>query len=77
MSFEKIKELIVEIISCSEDEVTMETNMKDNLGVDSLDAMELAMSVEENLGVTIPEEKLAEMVYVKDVVNYVDENLER
>ena len=77
MSFEKIKELIVEIISCSEDEVTMETNMKDDLGIDSLDAMELAMSVEENLGVTIPEEKLAEMVYVKDVVNYVDENLER
>ncbi len=77
MCFEKIKELIIDIISCEEDEVTMETNMKDDLGIDSLDAMELAMSVEENMGVTIPEDKLAEMVYVKDVVAYVDENLEK
>ena len=77
MCFEKIKELIVNIISCSEDEVTMDTNMKDDLNIDSLDAMELAMSVEENLGVTIPEDKLAEMVYVKDIVTYVDENLEK
>lgn len=77
MCFEKIKELIVDIISCSEDEVTMDTNMKEDLNIDSLDAMELAMSVEENLGVTIPEDKLAEMVYVKDIVNYVDENLEK
>ena len=77
MCFEKIKELIVDIISCSEDEVTMDTNMKEDLNIDSLDAMELAMSVEENLGVTIPEDQLAEMVYVKDIVNYVDENLEK
>lgn len=77
MCFDKIKELIVNIISCSEDEVTMDTNMKDDLNIDSLDAMELAMSVEENLGVTIPEDKLAEMVYVKDIVTYVDENLEK
>ncbi len=77
MCFEKIRELIVDIISCGEDEVTMDTNMKEDLNIDSLDAMELAMSVEENFGVTIPEEKLADMVYVKDVVNYVDENLEK
>ncbi|HIV16662.1 MAG TPA: acyl carrier protein [Candidatus Alectryocaccobium stercorigallinarum] len=77
MCFDKIKELIVEIISCSEDEVTMETNMKEDLGIDSLDAMELAMSVQDNLGVEIPEDKLAEMVYVKDVVNFVDEHLEK
>ena len=42
--------------------------------MDSLDAMELAMSIEENLGVTIPEDKIGDMVYVKDIVAYVDEN---
>lgn len=77
MNFEKVKELIVEIISCGEDEVEMDTNMKEDLGIDSLDAMELAMAVEEKLGVTIPEDKLAEMVYVKDVVDFVDANLEK
>ena len=77
MCFEKIKEIIVDIISCGEDEVTMETNMKEDLGIDSLDAMEIAMSVQDNLGVEIAEDKLAEMVYVKDIVAYVDENLEK
>ncbi len=74
MNFEKIKEIIVDIISCSEDEVAMETNLKEDLGIDSLDAMEIAMSVEENLGVSIPEDKLGEMQYVKDIVAYVDAN---
>ena len=74
MSFEKIKSFIVDILNCGEDEVTPDTDMKEDLGMDSLDAMELAMSIEENLGVTIPEDKIGEMVYVKDVVAYVDEN---
>jgi acyl carrier protein len=72
--FEKVKDIIVEIISCSEDEVTMETSLKDDLGIDSLDAMEIAMAVEEKLGVTIAEDKLAEMEYVKDIVSYVEAN---
>ena len=74
MNFEKIKELIIEIINCGEDEITLDTDLKEDLGMDSLDAMELAMSIEENLGVTIPEDKIGEMVYVKDIVTYVDEN---
>ena len=74
MSFEKIKSFIVDILNCGEDEVTPDTDMKEDLGMDSLDAMELAMSIEENLGVTIPEDKIGEMVYVKDVVAYVNEN---
>ena len=74
MNFEKIKELIIEIINCGEDEITLDTDLKEDLGMDSLDAMELAMSIEENLGVTIPEDKIGEMVYVKDIVAYVDEN---
>ena len=72
MNFEKIREIIVDIISCSEEEVTMETSLKEGLGIDSLDAMEIAMAVEEKLGVPIPEEKLPELVYVSDIVSYVD-----
>ncbi len=74
MNFEKIRELIIDIVSCNEDEVTPDTDLKEDLGMDSLDAMELAMSIEENLGVTIPEDKIGDMVYVKDIVAYVDEN---
>ena len=72
MHFNEVREIIVDIISCSEDEVTLQTSLKDDLGIDSLDAMEIAMSVEEKLGVSIPEEKLGELVLVKDIVDYVD-----
>ncbi len=75
MSFERIRELIAEIVSCDIDEITMDTNMKEDLGMDSLDAMELVMSIDEELCVTIPDEKVPEMVYVKDLVAYVDEDL--
>ena len=77
MNFDKIKELIIDIISCDDDEVSMGTDLKEDLGMDSLDAMELAMAIKEKLGVEIPEEKLAEVVTVEDIVTYVDDALEK
>ena len=77
MNFDKIKELIIDIISCDDDEVSMGTDLKEDLGMDSLDAMELAMAIKEKLGVGVPEEKLAEVVTVEDIVTYVDDALEK
>ena len=77
MNFDKIKELIIDIISCDDDEVSMGTDLKEDLGMDSLDAMELAMAIKEKLGVEVPEEKLAEVVTVEDIVTYVDDALEK
>ena len=72
MNFEKVRDIIVDIISCEETEVTPETNLRQDLGIDSLDAMEIAMAVEEKLGIAIPEEKLGELEYVRDIVALVD-----
>ena len=41
MTFEKVKEIIMDTINCSEDKITLEANLKDDLGIDSLDSMEL------------------------------------
>ena len=49
MTFEKVKEIIMDTINCSEDKITLEANLKDDLGIDSLDSMELMMAVEELL----------------------------
>ena len=46
MTFEKVKEIIMDTINCSEDKITLEANLKDDLGIDSLDSMELMMAVE-------------------------------
>lgn len=68
---EKIKEIIAEQLSCSEEELTGDTNFKDDLGADSLDLFELVMALEEEYDVEIPSEDLANINTVDDVMNYL------
>lgn len=72
MTFEKVKEIIVETISCDEDKVTMEAKLADDLGADSLDAVELNMALEEAFEMTISDEDLVKFVTVGDIVNHID-----
>ena len=53
MEFEKVKEIIVDSLSCDEDAVTLEANLKEDLDADSLDAVELIMAVEEEFDIEI------------------------
>ena len=66
MDFEKVKEIIVDSLSCDESQVTMEANLKDDLEADSLHAVELIMQIEEEFEVEIPDEVASNMKTVKD-----------
>ncbi len=72
--FETVKEIIIDTLSCSADKVTMEANLFDDLGADSLDAVELSLAVEEKTGITIEEEAMAQIKTVADIVNYLEEH---
>lgn len=72
--FEKLKDLVVDQLGVDDDEVTMEANIQDDLGADSLDVMDLVMSVEEELGVKIADEELEHIKTVGDIVDYIEEN---
>ena len=74
MDFEKVKEIIVDSLSCDESQVTMEANLKDDLEADSLDAVELIMQIEEEFEVEIPDEVASNMKTVKDIVDYIEAN---
>lgn len=74
MIFEKVKDVIVDTLSCDAEEVKMETSLMDDLGADSLDAVELNMALEEAFEIRIPDEALAEMKLVSDIVKYIEEN---
>ena len=50
MDFETLKQVIVDTLSCDEDKVTMEATLAEDLGADSLDAVELNMAIEESCG---------------------------
>ena len=71
--FEKLKELVVDQLGVEEDEVTMEASMQDDLGADSLDLVDLVMSVEEEFGVKVADEDLENIKTVGDIVNYIEE----
>lgn len=71
MELEKVRDIIAETLACDAAQIAMETSLKDDLGADSLDSVELVMALEEAFGLTIEEEKLAEFKTVGDIVDYL------
>ncbi|MFV0396023.1 MAG: acyl carrier protein [Coprobacillaceae bacterium] len=74
MVFSKVKEIIVDSLSCDEEAVTLEASLTDDLEADSLDAVELIMAVEEEFDIEIPDEKATSMKTVNDIVSYIEAN---
>ena len=68
---EKMKELIADQLGINADEITAESNFKDDLGVDSLDLFELVSALEEEYETEIPSEDLEGLTTVGDVVEYL------
>jgi len=73
MEFEKIKEILVEQLGVSEDEISMDSSFLDDLGADSLDLVELIMALEQEFDVEIPDEDAEKIKTVGDAVNFVKE----
>ena len=73
--FKKVKTVIVEQLGIDEANVRMESSFLDDLGADSLDIVEFIMALEEEFGLEIPDEDVEKIVTVKDVVEYISENI--
>ena len=71
MVFDKIKDIIVEQLDVEEDAVTMEASITEDLGADSLDVVDLVMSIEESFDVEIPDEEVENIKTVGDIVKYI------
>ena len=74
MVFEKIKEIIFEQFDV-EGDVTLETSFQDDLNADSLDIVELIMSIEDEFEIEVEDEELEDISTVGDVVEHI-ENIE-
>lgn len=74
MTFDKIKEIIVEQLQVDESEVQLDTNLMKDLDADSLDAVEIIMAIEDLYGIEIPDEDAEKLQTVEDLVKYVDDN---
>ena len=74
MIFDKIKDIIIEQLQVEESDVNMDTNLMKDLSADSLDAVEIIMTIEDEYGIEIPDEEAEKMQTVGDLVRYVEEN---
>ena len=70
--FEKIRDLIVEEVGVDEEQVTMDASFKNDLNIDSLDLVEMVMTLEEEFDVEIPSEDLENIDTVGDLINYIE-----
>ena len=75
MTFDKIKEKIVEQLSVEEAAVTLETHLMKDLEADSLDAVEIIMAIEDEFDIEVPDEDAEKFQSVGDIVKYVEEKI--
>ena len=71
---EKVKAVIVDQLNVEEDDVTEDASFVDDLGADSLDIVELVMALEEEFGISIPDEEAESIKTVGDAANYISSN---
>ena len=75
MVLDKMKDILVEQLECAPEDITMESLLVDDLGADSLDAIDIVMSVEDTFKVEVPDEIIEKIETVGDIVNYIEDHI--
>lgn len=74
-TFEKLQEIIAEQLELDLDKITYESHILDDLGADSLDVVDLVMSVEDEFEVEVPDEALENIRTVEEMVKYIEDHI--
>ena len=74
MVFEKIRAILSEQFDVEEDKISLDTNIADDLGADSLDVVDLLMTLEDEFDLEIPDEEVEDIRTVGSLVKYIENN---
>ena len=74
MILEKVKVILAEQFDIDENEIAVETDLQDDLGADSLDVVDLLMSIEDEFEIEIPDEEIENIRTVGELVSYIEAN---
>ena len=74
MVFEKVKVILAEQFDVEEDTITLDTNLEEDLSADSLDVVDLLMSIEDEFEIEIPDEEIDNIRTVAELVSYIEGN---
>lgn len=75
MVFEKVKAILSEQFDVEEDSITLDTSIADDLGADSLDVVDLIMSIEDEFEIEIPDGEVDNIRTVGELVKYIEGNV--
>lgn len=73
MVIDKVKELVAEQLGINKETITAESNIIEDLGADSLDVIEMLMTLEEEYGITISDEKIGQIKTIGQIVDLIEE----
>jgi acyl carrier protein len=74
MVLEKVKSILSEQFDAEEDSITADTNIADDLGADSLDVVDLLMSIEDEFEIEVPDEEVENLKTVGELVKYIEDH---
>ena len=74
MVLEKVKAILAEQFDVDEDKITADTDLQEDLGADSLDVVDLLMSIEDEFDVEVPDEQIENIKTVGALVSYIEAN---
>ena len=75
MVFEKVKAILSEQFDVEEDSITLDSTIAEDLGADSLDIVDLLMSIEDEFEIEIPDEEVENIKTVGELVKYIEDNV--
>ena len=76
MLFDEVKEILTAQLDINEDKIDLNSSLFDDLDMDSLDAVDLAMTIEEQYSIEVPDEAIKGFKTVEDVVSYIECNID-
>lgn len=76
MVFDEVKEILADQLDIKIDDITMESKLSDDLGADSLDAIDIVMTIEDQYSIEVPDETIEMMKTVEDIVSFIESNID-
>jgi acyl carrier protein len=76
MVFDEVKEILADQLDIKIDDITMDSDLADDLGADSIDAIDIVMSIEDQYSIEVPDETIESMKTVEDIVSFIENNID-
>ena len=76
MIFDEVKAILAEQLDIDEQTIEMNSNLQTDLGADSLDAIDIVMSIEDQYGIEVPDSVIENMKRVEDIVSFIENHIE-